>query len=108
MESKSAKKLEYEHYLDEELILRLRDGDSAITDFIMDKYKNLSGQSNVSSYEIGDDYIDVIFMDGCVYGYTYSSAGHQNIEAMKSLAREGLGLNSFINTYVRKLYAYKR
>ena len=32
---------DYEKSSDEELIVRLRDGESAITDYIMDKYKNL-------------------------------------------------------------------
>ena len=60
MESKSAKKLEYEHYLDEELILRLRDGDSAITDFIMDKYKNLVRSKAKAMFILGADNDDLI------------------------------------------------
>ena len=34
-------KKNYEDCGDEELILRLRDGEESITDYIMDKYKNL-------------------------------------------------------------------
>ena len=60
MKSKSAKKLEYEHYLDEELILRLRDGDSAITDFIMDKYKNLVRSKAKAMFILGADNDDLI------------------------------------------------
>ncbi len=37
---------DYEKYSDEELIVRLRDGESAITDYIMDKYKKI-GRAHV-------------------------------------------------------------
>lgn len=73
----------------------------------MVRYKNLSGDSGVSAYEIGDDYIKVEFSDGSLYLYNYESAGSQNIEHMKTLAENGSGLNSFINTTVRKNYASK-
>lgn len=78
----------------------------------MVNYKNLSGQSNVSRYEIGPDFIIVEFAtvgkDGNnTYKYTYASAGQVNVDEMKKLAVEGRGLNSFINTHVRKNYANK-
>lgn len=73
----------------------------------MERYKNLSGDSGVAAYEIGPDFIRVQFTDGALYLYTYASAGSHNIEQMKQLARKGQGLNSFINTTVRKLYARK-
>ena len=40
---------------DEELILRLREGETAITDFIMDKYKNLVRNKAKSMYILGAD-----------------------------------------------------
>ena len=78
----------------------------------METYKNLSGLSNVESYQIGEDFIIVLFKKRSNYGaniykYSYSSAGQQNIEYMKTLAQQGQGLNSFINTHVRKLYESK-
>jgi hypothetical protein len=73
----------------------------------METYKNLGGDSNVSSFEIGNDYIKVEFNDGAIYVYTYASASNHDIEEMKDLATNGEGLNSFINRYVRKKYAYK-
>jgi hypothetical protein len=73
----------------------------------MEPYKNLGSDSGVAAYEIGDDYIRVQFTDGAIYLYTYASAGADNIEEMKSLARNGEGLNAFINTTVRKLYERK-
>jgi len=73
----------------------------------MERYKNLSGQSGVAAYEVSPDSIKVQFKDGHVYLYTYASAGSGNVEHMKSLAITGSGLNSFINTTVRKSYASK-
>ncbi len=73
----------------------------------MERYKNLSGNSGVAAYENGPDFIRVEFRDGAVYLYTYGSAGAANIETMKRVATDGRGLNSFINTTVRKAYARK-
>ncbi len=73
----------------------------------MEQYKNLGRDSGVMAYEIGSDYIKVEFNDGAIYLYTYASAGSENIEEMKKLAIEGEGLNSFINTHVRKDYESK-
>lgn len=73
----------------------------------MQRYKNLGGDSNVAAYEYGSDFIRVQFNDGSVYLYTNSSAGSYNIDTMKKLADAGHGLNSFINTNVRKAYKTK-
>jgi hypothetical protein len=73
----------------------------------MERYNNLSGDSGVVAYEVGPDFIRVQFSDGAVYLYNNASAGLHNIEHMKQLARNGQGLNSFINTAVRKAYARK-
>lgn len=51
---------DYERYGDEELIVRLRDGESAITDYIMDKYKNLVRSKAKSMYILGADREDLI------------------------------------------------
>lgn len=71
----------------------------------VERYKNLSGNSGVAAYEIGEDSIKVEFRDGHRYLYTYQSAGKENIEHMKELAITGRGLNTFISRYVRKRYA---
>ena len=73
----------------------------------MKPYENLGGNSGVVTYENGPDFIKVQFSDGSIYRYTYASAGSDNIECMKQLAESGHGLNSFINTNVRNLYAAK-
>ncbi|MDE5907155.1 MAG: RNA polymerase sporulation sigma factor SigH [Lachnospiraceae bacterium] len=51
---------DYEKYSDEELIVWLRDGESAITDYIMDKYKNLVRSKAKSMYILGADREDLI------------------------------------------------
>ncbi len=53
-------KKNYEECSDEELILRLRDGEGAITDYIMDKYKNLVRSKAKSMYILGADRDDLI------------------------------------------------
>lgn len=50
----------YEQFTDEELILRLRDGEARITDYIMDKYKNLVRSKAGSMYILGADRDDLI------------------------------------------------
>ena len=50
----------YEKCSDEELIVRLRDGESAITDYIMDTYKNLVRSKAKSMYILGADREDLI------------------------------------------------
>ncbi|BAW02936.1 uncharacterized protein TTMY_2576 (plasmid) [Thermus thermophilus] len=73
----------------------------------MKPYANLSGKSGVVAYEEGPDWICVKFSDGSSYLYTYRSAGSHHVEEMKRLARQGQGLNAYINRFVRKLYASK-
>lgn len=51
---------DYEQYTDEELIVRLRDGETQITDYIMDKYKNLVRNKAKSMYILGADREDLI------------------------------------------------
>lgn len=50
----------YEDMKDEELIVRLRDGESAIMDFIMNKYKNLVRSKAKAMYILGADNEDLI------------------------------------------------
>jgi len=73
----------------------------------MERYKNLGGNSGVSAYEIGDDYIKVEFSGSSLYLYNYQKPGSVSTEHMKNLAISGIGLNSYINTDVKKNYAAK-
>ena len=67
-------------------------------------YKNLSNDSSVRAFTIGTDYIDVKFKTGPIYRYSYRSAGRENVERMKLLARAGDGLGSFIQRNVKYNY----
>lgn len=50
----------YEKYSDEELIDRLRDGEDSITEYLMNKYKNLVRNKAKSMYILGADSEDLI------------------------------------------------
>ncbi len=50
----------FETFSDEELIDRIRQGESGITDYIMDKYKNLVRKKAKSMYILGADSDDLI------------------------------------------------
>ena len=71
----------------------------------MEFYKNVSRDSWVHSFEIGNERIVVTFSTGSTYKYTYTSAIH--VEKMKSLALKGEGLNSYINRNVKYNYSRK-
>ncbi len=75
----------------------------------MAQYKNLSGRSNVESYEIHEDTITVRFMSGSFRNYLYDSRspGSVMVEEMKQLAEAGIGLNSYISTVVKSRYSRK-
>ena len=51
---------DYRQYSDEELIVRLRDGESGITEYLMNKYKNLVRSKAKSMYILGADNDDLI------------------------------------------------
>lgn len=51
---------DYEKYTDEELIVRIRDGEKEISDYIIAKYKNLVRGKVKSMYLLGGDMEDLI------------------------------------------------
>ncbi len=51
---------DYENMTDEQLVRKLRDGDSAVTDFLMEKYKNLVRREANAMYLIGGENEDLI------------------------------------------------
>jgi len=71
----------------------------------MESYRNFGGDSGVDSFDIGDDYIDVKFTGTFKkYRYSYRRAGRHHVEQMKMLARNGSGLNAYINKNVKNDY----
>lgn len=65
----------------------------------MKRYGNLHGNSGIAAYEAGAKFIRIQFTSGSIYLYTYGSAGKDDIEEMKELAKEGSGLTRFINDF---------
>ncbi len=71
----------------------------------MENYRNYGGNSNVESFEIGPDYIDVKFYGTTkIYRYSYRVAGRAHVDTMKEFAVEGTGLNGYINSNVKFKY----
>ena len=52
--------MSYEQYTDEQLIQRLRDGETTVTDFLMNKYKNLVRKKAGTMFILGADREDLI------------------------------------------------
>lgn len=74
----------------------------------MEKYLNKSGNSGIDAFDIGSNYINVLFTGGGVYLYNYHVTGREHVEKMKLLARKGEGLNRYISKFVADNYARKR
>jgi len=73
----------------------------------MKRYKNMSGNSGILAYEIDNNSITIQFRVGGIYLYNTRRPGGYLLEQMKSLAISGVGLNTFINKYIRKNYDKK-
>ena len=73
----------------------------------MTPYGNSTGNSGVTGFEIRREAIVVEFRHGAKYVYDYATTGREHVEEMKVLALEGRGLASYINKYVRHLFAKK-
>lgn len=73
----------------------------------MKPYKNLSGKSTVTMYELAKDFIKVRFADQGVYRYTNQSAGMENVRQMKTLAVAGKGLGTYIESKAKALFDRK-
>jgi hypothetical protein len=68
------------------------------------RYRNLSGDSGVTAYEIGVDYIVVQFRGGRSYRYSHAGAGQCHVERMQELAVAGHGLSTYISQHVHDRY----
>lgn len=73
----------------------------------MTRYKNLSTDSGVTAFDIGDDHIIVEFKSGDRYLYNFDIPGKDAVEAMKILATKGIGLSTYISKAIRGRYAQK-
>lgn len=69
----------------------------------MTPYKSRSGkQSGVIAFEIGEDFIRVKFQSNKIYKYTYLTSTAKNVEVMKTLALDSLGLSTYISKFKPK------
>jgi hypothetical protein len=73
----------------------------------MARYLGLNGDTGVTGYWMGEDFIAIKFRDDGIYLYTTDKPGRVHLENMKSLARRGRGLTTYINKWVRGNYARK-
>lgn len=73
----------------------------------MQPYANLSGDSGVVAFEIGETSIIVLFKNGKHYEYNEIKPGAETVERMKALALSGRGLGSYISSVVQKNYYRK-
>lgn len=73
----------------------------------MERYRDIDGDSGVTGYEIGPDFIRVEFRHAKVYLYTYASTGSRDVDNMKNLAMAGDGLGTYINRNVKDRYAQR-
>ena len=73
----------------------------------MPHYRNLSGHSGVVSYETTADSITLTFVNGDRYLYTAARPGRAAVDRMKTLAKAGRGLSTFVSQRVREAYERK-
>ena len=104
---------DYELLSDEELILRLRDGDNRITEYIIEKYKDLVRRKSKSMYILGADHEDLLQegmigmfkairdydagRDASFYTFAELCVTRQIYTAVQSAGRKK---HSFLNSYV--------
>lgn len=70
-------------------------------------YANTGGNSGVSTYDYGEDWMVVNFTTGSRYIYTLKSTTPESMGYLKKYAQEGKGLNSYIMRMLREDYAGK-
>ena len=72
----------------------------------MTPYSNLSGDSGVVAYDIGDDFIKIQFRHSRkVYVYDSAKPGWSRVQQMQRLATAGRGLSSYISQHVGKNFS---
>jgi hypothetical protein len=73
----------------------------------MERYRNRSGDSGVTDYELGADFIRVRFRGGVTYRYGHIRPGQHHVDRMKALAVAGRGLGTYISQHVCDQYESK-
>lgn len=116
------KDMGYDNASDEELIDRLRQGETQITDFLMDKYKNLVRKNAKSMFILGADNDDLIQegmiglfkavrdfdsgRDSSFYTFADLCISRQIYKAVQAAGRKKHApLNSYISLYARIIHS---
>ena len=73
----------------------------------MERYSNAGGNSGVTAFESGADFIRVEFEHDGTYLFDYEATGADHVENMKMLAATGQGLGTYITQNVKKSFARK-
>jgi hypothetical protein len=73
----------------------------------MERYLNRNGDSGVTDYELGADFIRVRFLGRVTYRYGPIRPGPHHVDRMKALAVAGRGLGTYISQHVREQYESK-
>lgn len=63
----------------------------------MTPYANRGGDSSITAYDYGSDYILVEFKGANVYHYSLNDIGREHLNNMISRAKDGEGLGEYIN-----------
>ncbi len=76
---------------------------------LMRIYTDLNGDSGISAYDYGDEWIRIQFKHGGTYEYRLAGIGSSHLNNLKRLADSGDGLNTYLNQNqdVRKGYSSK-
>ena len=74
---------------------------------VLEAYKNLSGESGITAFEMEKIRCVIYFEDGSAYVYDEITPGVKNLAAMKILASKGRGLHTFIERFVKENYSLR-
>ena len=73
----------------------------------MQPYSDLTGNSGIVAFGLGDHSIDVEFRGGARYRYDDIRPGRRELATMRRLAIAGKGLATFISQHIGDRYAAK-
>ena len=73
----------------------------------MPRYHNRNGHSGVRAYKITPRAIELTFVNGDSYRYSYIRPGPTDVEEMKTRAQKGEGLSTYVSQHVRDNYERK-
>lgn len=93
------KNMQYDNISDEELITRMKNGDSAILDYLMDKYKDMVRKRSHAMYLIGGDTDDLI-QEGMI-GLFKAIRDYRPCEGASFLTFAGLCVDRQLFTAIR-------